>query len=481
MSRESNLIKNTAILGIGTFFPKLVNIVTLPILTGYLTKKEFGSYDLIITLVSLFLPIVTLQIQSAAFRFLIERRDNRDQVDSIITNILVFTLPISVISLAVLYFFIPGISAIGRFLICVYYFFDISYVTFQQIARGLSYNLIYSISSIVISTANLILIVLLVWKFKNGLYGVLIAMAVAYALGLFYLAYKIKDKWSFRMETVSKKYIGEMLNYSWPMVPNNLSGWVLRLSDRLILTAFLGIEANAMYAVANKIPNIYSAVHVTLNNAWVENASIASKDDDKSAYYSSMCDNYFRILVALMAGLMMCSPLLFRFLIKGDYDEAYYQMPVLYFGMLFLSMSSVVGGIYIAFKKTQSVGITTILAAVLNLVIDLILVKKIGIWAASLSTMISYAVLFVYRMIGVQRFQKVKFNVPVLVLGVAFLTLMSVLNYQKNLICDLINVAVFCLTVFILDRKMIKSIYTAIMKKFKKLTNKFSSGDQNDR
>ena len=69
MSRESRLIKNTAILSVGTFLPKLASVVTLPILTGCLTKKEYGTYDLLTILVSLFLPSITLQIQAAAFRF----------------------------------------------------------------------------------------------------------------------------------------------------------------------------------------------------------------------------------------------------------------------------------------------------------------------------------------------------------------------------------------------------------------------------
>ena len=67
MSRESSLIKNSVVLAVGTFFPKFVAIITLPLLTGYLTQEEYGYYDLISTLVSLLLPVATLQIQSAAF------------------------------------------------------------------------------------------------------------------------------------------------------------------------------------------------------------------------------------------------------------------------------------------------------------------------------------------------------------------------------------------------------------------------------
>ena len=76
MNREKRLAKNSIILLIGQVIPKLVFLIILPILTKYLTKIEYGTYDLITVLQSLLLPIITLQIQVAAFRYLIENRDN---------------------------------------------------------------------------------------------------------------------------------------------------------------------------------------------------------------------------------------------------------------------------------------------------------------------------------------------------------------------------------------------------------------------
>ena len=104
MNREKALAKNTLILSIGEFLPKFSSIITLPIITGGLTKAEMGTYDLISTLVSLFLPVATLQIQSAAFRFLIDVRKEKKETKRIITNIICFILPTSFIALVILYF-----------------------------------------------------------------------------------------------------------------------------------------------------------------------------------------------------------------------------------------------------------------------------------------------------------------------------------------------------------------------------------------
>ena len=117
--------------------------------------------------------------------------------------------------------------------------------------------------------------------------------------------------------------------------------------------------------------------------AWQENASLASKDSDADTYYADMFDSIFGILVGIMALLIAATPILFWLLIRGDYKEAYYQMPILFMGKLISSMASFIGGIYVAHKKTRSVGVTTILAAACNLVIDLVFVHKIGIFAVS--------------------------------------------------------------------------------------------------
>ena len=72
MGREKELVKNTIILSLGNFLPQLTSLITLPILTAFMTKTEFGTYDLINTVVSLLMPIITIRVESAAFRFMIE-------------------------------------------------------------------------------------------------------------------------------------------------------------------------------------------------------------------------------------------------------------------------------------------------------------------------------------------------------------------------------------------------------------------------
>ncbi|MCD7765860.1 MAG: oligosaccharide flippase family protein, partial [Lachnospiraceae bacterium] len=185
--REKNLAKNTFIISLGTVLPKFTSFITLPILTGRLTTAEYGTYDLITTLVSLFLPMVTLQIQSAAFRFLIDRRDNKEEADRVVTNIVAFVVPVSIAALLVLYFVLQNLSPGIRLLICLYFFVDILQKAAQQIVRGFSNNKLYSTSAIVHSLLNMILLVLLVSVEDGGLAGVLFSATLSLLAALILL------------------------------------------------------------------------------------------------------------------------------------------------------------------------------------------------------------------------------------------------------------------------------------------------------
>lgn len=468
MNREKALAKNTFIIAIGTFLPKFSSIITLPIITGGLTKAEMGTYDLISTLVSLFLPVATLQIQSAAFRFLIDVREDEKETKKIITNIISFILPTSLIALTILYLCLGNVSLVIRWLICLYFFSDILMLSTQQIVRGLSNNKLYSASSVTISFSNMLLIVLTISVGKQGLVGVLASITIATTIGLILLLVKGHILSRIDLSLLSRKTLLEMLSYSWPMIPNSLSNWVLSFSDRAVLTAFMGLEANAIYSVANKIPALFTTVQGTFVFAWQENASLASKDSDADTYYAEMFDSIFGILVGIMALLIAATPILFWLLIRGDYKEAYYQMPILFMGMLFSSMASFIGGIYVAHKKTRSVGVTTILAAACNLVIDLVFVHKIGIFAASISTLVSYVFLTIYRMVDVQKFQKVKFNTGRFCLLIALLVLMCAICWIDTVALNVLNIILGCIIAVVVNRKIMKSILLTLKNKMKK-------------
>lgn len=438
--------------------PKLTTLITLPILTAYLTKAEYGTFDYLNTLISLALPIATLKIEAAAFRFLIEYRDNREESATIISNIYFFIVPISILVVTILFVVYSSLGVITRIFLCIYFLLDIVYSATQQIVRGLSKNALYSISAIVYSIINMGMIVLMVSNFQLGLDGVLVSASVALLISIIILFIPTKIFSYVSIKSLSKARLKEMIGYSWPMIPNSLSSWVVNLSDRIIVTAILGVEVNSVYAVANKIPNLFATLQGTFIFAWQENASLSVGDDDTSEYYSRMFDNIYTILVGALACLVGITPILFKLLINAQYEEAYYQMPLLFGGMLFSAMSAFMGGIYVAHMKTKSVGITTMFAAIIKLIINFALINRLGLFAASLSTFVSYLFLVVYRMIDVQKFQPVIYNYAKIIITMMFLVAFMVVLYINEFALNIINFIICFIFAIIVCKKILVGI-----------------------
>lgn len=463
MSREKELVKNTLILSLGKMLPKMTAFITLPILTAKLTKVEYGTYDLISTLIMLVIPIATLQIQSAAFRFLIDCRGNEKKIESIISNIFAVTIPVTLIVSLLIQIFFKDFSIIVRGLIAVYFFVDTFYIVCGQIIRGIGKNKEYSLTSVIVSVINMSCILILVQIYEKGISGVLIALVLANTIGAIFLFVKGQVHRYIRISSISWIKIKELLSYSWPMIPNNLSTWVLKVSDRLVITAFLGVEMNAVYAVANKIPNLLAMAQSIMVMAWQENASMAVKDADATDYYSNMLDSVFDLMYGVTVVLIAATPLIFRILIRGDYNEAYYQMPVLILAMFFFVMSSFFGGIYIAHKKTTNVGISTMVAAIINIVFDLIFINIVGIWAGSISTLVAYVFLYFYRVLNVQKFQVVKCNLKKQGIQIITIVLMLIICFRRQLILNCINILLaICFSIL-----FNKNTVTIILKKIR--------------
>lgn len=468
MSREKALVKNSIIISIGTFLPKLVSLITLPIVTAGLTKAEYGTYDLITTMVSCVLPLITLQIQAAAFRFLVDARKNKTETEKIISSLLFYIVGVSAVSLVAVFFILYKLSMLLRLMICLYFFLDTFVLAMRQVVRGISKNMIYSISAVVQAVTEMVLVVVSIKGADMGLIGLLLSFNIAFLASNSVLIICGRVFSYVKIKQINKDSIMQMLKYSWPLVPTVLSDWVLSISDRTVITAFIGIEATAVYGVANKIPSLLNLVKTTFTYAWQENASISSEDSDKDEYYTSIFYTIYNITVGATAMLIAGTPILFELFIKGDYSAAYPQIPILFMGFFFSLLSAFYGGIYVANKKTVSMGVTTFAAAIINLVIDLLFVKLIGIYAASISTVAGYLFLFVFRTVDLRKKYNMKYEFIKIVPHIMVLLIMCAICWQKIFVLNCINILISIVFCFMINKKLICNVLKVVSKRISK-------------
>ena len=99
--REKSLIKNTGILAIGTLASKVFSFFLLPLYTAVLTTEDYGTVDVLQTVALFAMPFVTLQLCSAVFRFIIEKKEDLEKTTVITTGIFVESVNVILFSFVV--------------------------------------------------------------------------------------------------------------------------------------------------------------------------------------------------------------------------------------------------------------------------------------------------------------------------------------------------------------------------------------------
>lgn len=442
MNRNKELIKNTFILGFGQLAPKIMAIITLPILTAYLTKIEYGTYDLSLSLISFLIPIITLQIQQAVLRYLFSVTETKDRT-TYVTNSVFFIAVTSLIGIPVILLILTifKMDNFNKITICSWLFLETVYILFGQILRGLGLTIKYSFSAVLYAVTNLFFVVLFVLIFKWGFSGLIFSLLLSYILSILYMIITAKIYKFIKPQAISKNVIAQLISFSIPIVPSSISLWIVNLSDRIVITQFLGMSDNGIYSVANKIPNLYNTANNIFNLSWTETAAKVNDDGESTTYYGKLFHTLYNFLVGLMLVLIALTPFIFNILINEQFESAYYQIPILYFGVFFSSFVSFYSGIYLALKRTKQVAYSSILGAIINLAINLCLIKYIGLYAASISTAISFLVIALYRAIDLKKFIKMDYNLKNILIGFAAFIVSAILCYQRNVLSILLCTA----------------------------------------
>lgn len=469
MNKNKELVKNTIIIFIGKFCTQFITLLLLPLYTHFLSTEDYGYIDLIQTYLTFFIPLILLKIDAGIFRFLIDARKSEEEKNKIITNG-IFIMFVELIISTILFAVAVKIFSIKYSILIVMNLISLSVLTFLlQIVRGIGKNKQYSFSSIIAAIVTIVLnLIFLVGFHKNGKY-VLIASLISNIICTIYLLIVNKILKNVKIKYIDKKLIKDLLKYSIPMIPNELSWWIVHVSDRTIISYALGVAANGIYSVSCKFSNILSSIFNIFNLSWQESAALHINDTDKDEFFSNVINKVFNLFICFCIGILACLPFVFELLIKDSYREAYKYVPILLLANIFSILIGLIGSIYVAKKMTKEVAKTTMIAAIINLTIDIALIKVIGIYAAAISTLVSYMLLAIYRYIDVQKYVKVKIPIKNIVVNSIIFILVVVLYLYNNIALNVINLLLCILYAIIVNKELLIEFKKVIGKKVKNI------------
>lgn len=429
MDRAKKLVSNSIIFTIGNIGTKLIAFLMVPLYTYTLSRAEYGQIDILITTVNLFLPITTLSIFDAVFRFSMDASSN---VKEILTSGIIVTGLIAFVELA-LYplFLLFHFKYILSFLLILVS--TALFTLIQNFARAIGKSKIYAMAGIVngFCFAILNIIFLAVWNF--GINGYLYSYFISILMGIVYLAISLKiweyiDFSSFSLKTTKK-----MLHYSIPLIPNSLAWWLTSDASRFFILTFIGVSANGIFAVANKIPSILSMMFNIFTQAWQISAVEEYDSEDVEVFYSNTFDILQSFLFLIVASILIVIRPLLNFVISPEFSNVWRYVPILLISSLFSNLSAFLGTVFLAVKKTSGLFSTTVVGVVVNLIVSFILTPMFGINGTALGGAVGFFVVVLIRFVYIQQYVHIKLKWIKFLCSFIGITIISVGLYITNI------------------------------------------------
>lgn len=465
-------IKSASAYVIASVLTRGLAIITIPIFTRLLTTEQMGTVNLYNTWSSNLSIITSLAITSGGLGLAMkEFETERDEYTSSI--LLIPTIMSAVLLLiyrAAPDFFqhILGLSN-GLILFMLFGLMVSPATAIWMYRKRYEYKYMQSsLFSFGVALISCILSIYVVTYMKknnpvNIVEGKLISSAlISYGASfILYISMMLKGRTLF-----SKKYWIFSLQLSLPLVGYSFSNQILMFSDRIMISKMVDNSAVGIYSLLYNVSSLSDIV-------W--NAMIAAYIPFLYQNFDSQKDKIRKItdiLLIFYAGvaiiLTFFAPEIVWILATEEYYESVNIMPPIACGIFYMAVFGIYTPIFIYYKKTGYLMVTTSITAVLNIILNVIFIPLFGYQAAAYTTLVSYGVLafiqyliavnFENRMNGIKNSIYNNFHIMLLSFVTTIICLSGILLYKFYMLRYLIIFLIIfiCSLVIYRNRNQIK-------------------------
>ena len=404
MGEARRLIRNTGIIAMGGMATKLVQFLLLPLYTTVLSTGEYGTVDYINTIALFLVPAVSLLMDEAMFRFLIDCKDDASRTRVVTSSCAVLASGCVLFAVAMLIVWLvwrPGDLGWVVALVVVQCLLTMA----SAILRGFGDTVAFATMNFVASLATIVMNVLFIAVFRWGVVGMLSATVIAQ--GGAALAFMARKRlWRYiDSKAISGAEARGMVRYSLPLIPNKVSWTVMNMLDRLIIMNACGANAAGVYAVSYKFPGVMDQVYGFFYQSWKESSARAlNEGEGVEAFYNAVYRALRRFMMAVVLIMTALMPLIYGVLVKGSFDEGILYVPILLLATYFSNISGFYGGVFTAHRDTRIMGTTTVVSALLCVALCFVLIPMFGLYGASVATLAATFTVSEYRRIKVAKY-----------------------------------------------------------------------------
>ena len=400
---SSILIGSFGIYAISDIFSKTVSFFAVPLYTRLLSQELFGLLEMCLVVISLICGIGLFGMPNSLNRFFWE--DNADLKKQkvmfssgmlFILGVNVFLLIIAFLLLIATYPMIDGLkdqSPLILFLCLLIipstnslsYLQTLGRMRFKAVQVMISGLLAYGCAPIV----SLVLMIGLGW----GIEGVVLGTSFCLLLSVLYLTW---DNIDFFILEIDLSFIKSFVNFGAPFIVTTIVFWVFSSTDRFFISHFFGLDEVAQYAVASKIASIPLIVFAAFGAAWspLSMKLKAEMSDEVFREFLANCLNAGLLLGTIVSGVIaLWAGEIIAILFPPSYVAGALASIFLTLGvMLNFTTQFTAVGISLALR-TKLFSYLSIGALFINIALNFLLIPRLGLLGASLSTAVSYLAL----------------------------------------------------------------------------------------
>lgn len=435
-NKLKGLFNNSIIFFVSDVLTKGISFLLIPIYTYNLSKEEYGYIDLYEVFIMLAVPIISLMVFESLLRYIYEYQNKRMVLNN--SLILVFFSGCLTFWIALILKIIFSNYPIIELFIII--FLQSIFYCYLHYYRGINKLTFFMFGSILVAVCNLIFQLLMIIQFDMGIIGYLYANIISLLVSTCLLIILGFNNLKYLLSDFNMGLIKELMNFGIPLVPNKIMWWAINSASKVIVLIFLGVTANGILAVSSKLPGLINLFSSVFLKAW---QLTLYEDDQNERIFNLILKAYVLFFALLISILTIFDEKLFSLFISSKFSDAFNYIPYFLISAMFLSLSGYVGSIFMKEKNTRFILYSSIIAAVLNIVTNLLLIHILGLYSVTIAAIISYAFLFMFRINEAKKIIKIDLSISYYLL-ITTLILIEVLKNASN-IFYYVNICLFIL------------------------------------
>lgn len=452
---------------IGNFFNKGLAFLTIPIFTRLLSTTDYGIINTYSSWAGILSMIVGFAMHMSIRNAFV---DYKDDTESYLSTIIKFTL-LSSLGFMLIFYAIVKIFRINISLslvfICLFHSVASSIIEDVSCYFMMKYN--YIKRTILMILPNLIsvcvAIFLISYILKKDLYlGKIIPEALTIIIFAIILSICYTKK------GFNTAYIKHALKISLPLILHGAALNILSNSDRIMITWLADASQAGIYSLVYSLGMVTYAITLSIDGIWIPwfTNKMKEKSYDEINYITK---DYIKLITYIMCGLIIVSPEILKILASKSYWEGIKLIPIIIVANFLFFAYNIYSNLEHYYKKSNQITALTILAAVLNLVLNYIFIPKFGYVAAAFTTAISYFVIFILHSIYSKTLNSNVFSIKMFILPIIEIFIFCALFYlltDHAIIRWAVAIIYFCTVAFIQRDKIMTVLLPTLKGKFGK-------------